>query len=67
MDELIYREITMRIVCNGLVFGYIKGLQVAAGGGHTYCAANNPAQWVPGSLIKPVQKLVETIGGKVVC
>lgn len=31
----------------------------------TYCSSNNPAQWVPSSFIKPVQKVVKPISDKV--
>lgn len=33
---------------------------------HTHRAPDYPAQRVPGSLVKPVEELVEAIGGEVV-
>lgn len=32
----------------------------------THCSTNNPAQGVPGPFIKPVEELVEAIGGEMV-
>lgn len=33
----------------------------------TYCAANNPSQWVPGPFIKPVEEFIEAICGEMMC
>lgn len=33
----------------------------------TYSSPNNPAQWIPCSLIKPVQKIIKAMGDKMVC